>query len=116
MGRNSVHPSIHPSVRLSVPPLAGPQTLLAGPQTLLAGPQTPPAGPQTPPASPQTPPAGPQTPPVGLQAPLAGPQGLWGRCPATLCNFTISKKQGKGTADLMSFGVLFLFGSPKEKG
>ena len=31
----------------------------------------------------------------------------WGRCPATLCNFTPSKKQGKGTADLMMpFGVL----------
>ena len=31
-----------------------------------------------------------------------------GRCPATLCNFTTSKKQGKGTADLlMPFGVLF---------
>ena len=29
----------------------------------------------------------------------------WGRCPATLCNFTTSKKQGKGTADLlMPFG------------
>ena len=31
-----------------------------------------------------------------------------GRCPATLCDFTTSKKQGKGTADLMMpFGVLF---------
>ena len=31
----------------------------------------------------------------------------WGRCPATLCDFTTSKKQGKGTADLlMPFGVL----------
>ena len=24
-----------------------------------------------------------------------------GRCPATFCNFVTSKKQGKGTADLM---------------
>ena len=24
-----------------------------------------------------------------------------GRCPSTFCNFTTSKKQGKGTADLM---------------
>ena len=31
-----------------------------------------------------------------------------GRCPATLCDFTTSKKQGKGTADpMMPFGVLF---------
>ena len=31
----------------------------------------------------------------------------WGRCPATLCNFTTSKRKGKGTADLMMpFGVL----------
>ena len=30
-----------------------------------------------------------------------------GRCPATLCDFTTSKKQGKGTADfMMPFGVL----------
>merc|ERR1712035_123638 len=104
MGRNSVCPFVRSSVRPSVPPLAGPQTL---------------------PASPQTPPAGPQTPPAGLQTPLAGPRGLtdgrteflpilqdfvpcWGRCPATLCDFTTSKKQGKGTADLMMpFGVLF---------
>lgn len=29
-----------------------------------------------------------------------------GRCPATLCNCTASKKQGKGIADLMMpFGV-----------
>ena len=47
-------------VRLSIPSLAGPQTLLAGPQTLLAGPQTPPASPQTTPAGPQATPAGPQ--------------------------------------------------------
>ena len=33
----------------------------------------------------------------------------WGCCPATLCNFTTSTKQGKGTADLMMpFGVLFV--------
>ena len=25
----------------------------------------------------------------------------WGRCTSTLCNLTTSKKQGKGTADLM---------------
>ena len=31
-----------------------------------------------------------------------------GRCPATFCDFTTSKRQGKGTADLMMpFGVLF---------
>ena len=31
-----------------------------------------------------------------------------GRCPATFCDFTTSKKQGKGTADLlMPFGILF---------
>ena len=31
----------------------------------------------------------------------------WGRSPATLCNITTSKKQGKGTADLMMpFGIL----------
>ena len=31
----------------------------------------------------------------------------WGCCPATLCDFTTSKRQGKGTADLMMpFGVL----------
>ena len=41
------------SVRPSVPPLAGPQTLLAGPQTPQASPQTHPVGPQTPPAGPQ---------------------------------------------------------------
>mgnify|MGYP001797187679 CR=1 FL=1 len=33
-----------------------------------------------------------------------------GRCPATLCNITTSKKLGKGTADLtMPFGVLFIY-------
>ena len=31
-----------------------------------------------------------------------------GHCPATLCDFTPSKKQGKGTADLMMpFGVFW---------
>ena len=30
-----------------------------------------------------------------------------GRCPATFCDFTTSKRQGKGTADLMMpFGIL----------
>ena len=70
----SVCPSVRLSVRLSVPPLAGPQTLLAGPQTPPAGPQTPLAGPQTPLAGPQTPLAGPQTLPAGHQTPWAGPQ------------------------------------------
>ena len=39
----------------------------------------------------------------------------WGRCPATLWDFTTLKKQGKGTADLMMpFGDWFLLGeSPK---
>ena len=51
-----------PFVCPSIPPLAGPQTLLAGPQTpqtgpqiLLACPHTPTAGPQTLPACPQNP-------------------------------------------------------------
>ena len=60
-------PSIHPSIHLSVPPLAGPQTLLAGLQTPLAGPQTLLAGPHTPPTSPQIPPASPRTPKAGPQ-------------------------------------------------
>ena len=73
MGRHSVRLSVFPSVcqsiRPSVPPLAGPQTLLAGPQTLLAGSQTPPAGPQNPPASPQTTQASPQPPLTSPQTP-----------------------------------------------
>ena len=32
-----------------------------------------------------------------------------GRCPAALCNFTASKKQGKGTADLKMPFVVLLF-------
>ena len=54
-GRSPVEWGEIPSVRPSVPPLAGPQTLLAGPQTPPAGPQTLLAGPQTPPASPLSP-------------------------------------------------------------
>ena len=80
---------------------------LAGIQTPLTGPKTPLAGPQT-------------------SQPADGPMDGWidkqmeflsilqdfvacqGRCPAFLCDFTTSKKQGKGTADLMMpFGVLF---------
>ena len=72
MGRNSVRLYVRTYVRMSVPPLAGPQTLLAGPQTLLAGPQAPQASPQTPSASPQTPPASPRAPPAGPQTLLAG--------------------------------------------
>ena len=34
----------------------------------------------------------------------------WGRCPATLLDLTTSKKQGKGTADLMMpFGDWFCY-------
>ena len=45
----------------------------------------------------------------------------WGRCPATLCDFVTSKKQGKGTADLMMpFGDWFLLVSlphpPESRG
>ena len=38
-----------------------------------------------------------------------------GRCPATLCNFNTSKRQGKGSADLMMpFGVLFYLTEARE--
>ena len=37
----------------------------------------------------------------------------WGRCPATLCDFSTSKRQGKRTADLMMpFGVLLFNKGP----
>ena len=40
-----------------------------------------------------------------------------GRCPTILCDFTISKRQGKGTADLMMpFGVLFIMIAGKIAG
>ena len=76
-----------------VPPLAGPNTLLAGPWTLLDGRID-----------------------LWIDLPTYLPKFLLnlqdfvscqGRCSATLWDFTISKKQGKGTADLMTpFGVL----------
>ena len=37
----------------------------------------------------------------------------WGCCPATFCDFVTSKKQGKGTADLMMpFGDWFPLSNP----
>ena len=111
-------------------PLIGPQTSLAGPQTPLAGPWIPPAGPHIPLAasqthltSPQTPLAGPQTPlnkwmdswtderidrialhPTGICSPLD-------HCPATIRDFTTSKKQGKGATDLWATSFYINFGT-----
>ena len=107
--------------------------LLAGPQTLLASPRTPPAGPRTP----QNDPQGLRANQQGLRISQYGSENqpkkdgqtdgqtdrqtygisphftdfvpCRGRCHATLCSFTISTKQGKGTAILMMpFGVFLL--------
>ena len=118
-------------------PLIGPQTSLAGPQTPLAGTQTPLAGPWIPPAGPHIPLAASQTHLTSPQTPLAGPQtplNKWmdswtderidrialhptgicsplDHCPATIRNFTTSKKQGKGATDLWATSFYINFGT-----
>ena len=113
MGRNSVRPSVRPSARPSIrPPPAGLQGLKGQP-----------AGSEGQPAGSEGQPAGSEGQPEGGGRTDGRADGRTeflpilqdfvpcrGRCPATLCDFTTSKKQGTGTADfMMPFGFLFIF-------
>ena len=102
-----------------MPPLAGPQNPLASPQTPLARPSDPSGWPLYPYGKPSDSTNWPLDPSSWSSDPLDGWRmdgraeflpilqdfvPCWGRCPATLGDFTSSKKQGKGTADMMPFG------------